>query len=83
MKDNRKIEELDIGTLQTLRRTGDDVLYSDGSMRCPAEWQEEKEPLNLGSMNHPKNTDVLQFKMNVPSGENFGDFLGKMLGGRK
>lgn len=78
MKNNRKTKELEIGTLQTLRKIGEPELYSDGNMRIPARWQEEKEPLDLGSIKKPKNEDILQLKIVVPSEDNIGKMFGKI-----
>ena len=79
----KEIEGAEGGTLKTLRIAGKPVTFEDGSIRTPVKWRTETEPLELGSWAKPKNTDIIRIEISVPSGENLGDFFGRVLGGLK
>ncbi len=81
MKDSRnmrEIKEIEIGTLRTFRKIGQTKL-PNGEIRYYGRWKEEKTPLDLGSISNPKNNEILSFEINVPSGENIGDFFKRVL----
>ncbi|MDD4761717.1 MAG: hypothetical protein PHZ25_01705 [Candidatus Pacebacteria bacterium] len=80
---DRNIKEIEGATLRTLRKVGAPQTYEDGSIRVPVKWRNETEPLELGSWVKPKNTDIIRIEISVPSGENLGDFFGRVLGGLK
>jgi len=70
-----------LGTLRTCRKIGERRM-PDGTIETIGRWQEELQPLNLGSINKPQNKDVITFKISVANDEQ-PNFLDRLFKGEK
>ena len=66
--------------ISALRVIGE-VRLPDGSIQRQCRWEVLTQPLELGSLKKPLNTDIIKFKFDIPSGERPTNIFAGLFGG--